>query len=106
MNSQTQNTKNNRKVVVAIFEPPKMIFKLPDGLDLEDNSIVKSYDFEYCQLVIYYVDGKVEKIDHDFEEDFNYICETLYVDDAEDYPVEYSDDEDDHEDDEDHEKKD
>ena len=94
--SSTKNTKDNRKVVVATFYPPQMVFKLPDGLDLEDKSVVGSYSHRYDTLYIYYVDGREEKIRYEYlsTEDFDYkYSEELSIGDAEDYCVEYSDEE-------------
>ena len=39
-NSSTKNTKDNRKVVAAKYYC-EGVFKIPDGIDLEDRSVVK-----------------------------------------------------------------
>tara|TARA_Y100000401_G_C8318495_1_gene223913 strand:+ start:1650 stop:1910 length:261 start_codon:yes stop_codon:yes gene_type:complete len=84
---------DNRKVVVAYFETPRMVFKIPKGVDLEDKTIIKSYDFENFDLVIYYTNGTIEHIDCAYADDYMGVCDSLEIRDAEDYPVEYSSEE-------------
>ena len=92
--SSTQNIKGNRKVVSATFYPPVAVFKLPDGIDLEDKTVVEGWYVKYATLRIYYVDGHEEKIEAYFdpETDWKRPQDTL-IEDAEDYDVEYSEDE-------------
>jgi len=64
--SKTLNVKGNRKVVRATYYTPYSIFKIPDGLDLEDKTIVKFWEVTNNVLEITYV-GKdeVEEIEPD-----------------------------------------
>lgn len=75
--SSTKNIKGNRKVVVAQYIT-EMIFKIPDGLDLEDKAIVKDYHVKYDKLWINYVDGRQEECECycECESDFKYPHET------------------------------
>jgi hypothetical protein len=45
----------NKKVVVVTMSPVEMYFKVPDGIDLEDESVVEDYGFKYGKLYIKYV---------------------------------------------------
>ena len=92
-NSSTKNTKDNRKVVVAYFSF-SYPFKIPDGIDLEDETVVQAWNVKYGTLNILYVDGRKEEIEpvYDIESDYKWPDETEIVD-AEDYNVEYSEDE-------------
>ena len=89
----TKNTKGNRKIVHIDYHCDGY-FKIPDGLDLEDKTVVESWGVKYNTLYIYYVDGREEEIEPvwDIEPDWKYPnnCE---IEDAEDYNVEYSEDE-------------
>jgi hypothetical protein len=49
----TKNTKENRKVVVA-EHTMCLVYKIPDNLDLEDETIVKAYWVRYGTLYIEY----------------------------------------------------
>ena len=60
--SGTRNTKGNRKIVRADYQPQVSFFKIPDGLDLEDKSIVEMWHVKWDILGIRYVGGKEEKI--------------------------------------------
>ena len=51
---QTKNEKGNRKVVAVQYHPHWGIFKIPDGLDLEDKSVVKDWYVKYGTLSINY----------------------------------------------------
>ena len=62
----------NKKVVVATLYPVEIIFKVPDGIDLEDKTVVENYWYKYGTLYIKYV-GK-----DDYEE-----IEPCYEDEAE-----------------------
>ena len=104
--SSTKNVKENRKVVVANYFC-QGVFKIPDGLDLNDETVVKSYGVRYCTLWICYVDGRTEEIDphDDIEPDWKYPKIFLDDADAEHYCVEYSEDEEEEEDEKEEEEK-
>ena len=97
--STTKNTKENRKVVRAEYSTPESVFEIPDGLDLEDESIVEWWGVKWNTLHIKYV-GKEEvksiKPSRDGDGDFELwkrpeLCE---IEDAEDVGYEYEEDED------------
>ena len=71
-NSSTKNTKDNRKVVRAIYEPQHAVFKIPDGIDLENKNVVNYWYVKWANLYICYVDGREEEIEpvYDPEIDF------------------------------------
>jgi len=98
--SNTINIKGNRKVVCATYYAPMSIFKIPDGLDLEDKSVVKCWYVRYNTLYICYVDGREEQIEPHLDAmdstDYKYPEETEIMED-EDCGVEYSEDEEDEE---------
>ena len=102
--SSTKNTKDTRKVVRATFDAPKSVFKIPDGLDLEDETIVEYWQVKYNELYIKYVNGEVLTIEPSWDgsESMDYKlpmdCEII---DADDIGFEYSEDE--HEESEDEE---
>ncbi len=52
--SDTINIKGNRKVVRAIYEV-ESVFRIPDGVDLEDKTVVKSWYVNHNSLMIEYV---------------------------------------------------
>jgi hypothetical protein len=91
----TKNTKDNRKVVVADYTC-KGVFKIPDGLDLEDETVVKFWCVRYCELHIHYVDGREEQINAVYDPtehtDWKY-PDQQEIEDAEDCGIDYSDDE-------------
>ena len=101
MSRSTKNTKENRKVVRATFYPPEAVFKIPDGLDLEDKSVVQCWGVKWAKLYIKYV-GKeeVEIIEPylDVDIDLKYACEEEIVDADDCGCVEYTDDEEEDED--------
>ena len=57
--SSTKNVKGNRLIVFAEYYGPESVFKIPNGLDLEDKSIVDEWVVKYNTLYIKYVDGEV-----------------------------------------------
>ena len=99
--SKTLNIKGNRKVVRAEYIS-ESAFKIPDGLDLEDKSVVeKWWVWKYSLHIKYVGNEEIESIegDNDHYETFKE-PHTTSIEDAEEWPnVEYSDDEDDDEDD-------
>ena len=57
--SSTMNVKGSRKVVRAEYYTPIFIFEIPDGLDLEDKTVVEEWWVKYNTLRIKYI-GKDE----------------------------------------------
>ena len=97
--SSTKNTKGNRKIVRATFEPPDFIFKIPDGLDLEYKEVVEHWCVKYGTLHIKYV-GKedVEEIDPFYdpcEYDYKYPMSENIEDAYDEYQEEDEDDKED-----------
>ena len=111
MNTRTEdavinnkNTKDNRLCVVVEYYPPVAVFKIPDGLDLEDESIVKNWFVKWGRLTIEFTDGREEEIEWEYDPDGDYKWDSGEypmgkIEDACAYGVDYSGDED--EDDED-----
>ena len=69
----TRNTKANPLVVRSSFMVD-FHYNLPEGLDLEDDTVVKSWGIRWRNLYIYYVDGRssvinpIERLcDYDFK---------------------------------------
>ena len=101
-NSDTKNIKDNRKVVVAKFYAPRIVFKIPDGIDLENKTVVKKWWVRNGTLYINFVDGHNEEIDEEYStgfEELDCVQETV-IEDAEDWNVEYSQDEEEEEEEE------
>ena len=106
----TKNTKDNRMILTASFSG-EAVFKLPDNLDLKDETIVEKYGVKYGTLWIAYTteeyykqyagtDKPSENNDHMQEIEQQYACEinwkypdSIELMTAEDRCVEYSDDE-------------
>jgi hypothetical protein len=95
----TKNTKGNRKIVTAEYSC-MAVFKIPDGLDLEDMAVVSLWCVRWCTLHIYYVDGREETIEAEYEPtehmDWKYPMQEE-IRDAEDGAIDYSEDEEDEE---------
>ena len=68
----TKNTKDNRVCVVVKYSAPEAIFKIPDGLDLEDKSVVKNWWVKYGTLYICYTNGKKKEIEWDNSADYKW----------------------------------
>ena len=49
---------DNKKVLVATWRPKQVVFKLPDGLDIDDEEVVTDYEIDGEELTINFVDGK------------------------------------------------
>ena len=93
--SSTKNVKGDRKVVRATYYPPEAVFKIPDGLDLEDKTVVANWGVKYGVLHIEYVDGRKEEISWAIdptEYDYKW-SESTTIENADDCCVEYSEDE-------------
>ena len=102
--SNTKNIEGNRKIVVAQYSI-NHLYKIPDGLDLNDKTVVKNYVVKYGDLHIFYTDGREELISADRldDEPDKYPVETL-IEDADDYDVYYTADEESDDEDEDKEE--
>ena len=106
MNTRTEdavinnkNTKDNRLCVVVEYYPPVAVFKIPDGLDLEDESIVKNWFVKWGRLTIEFTDGREEEIEWEYDPHNDYKWGTGEypigkIEDACAYGVDYSEDED------------
>ena len=92
MDSNTKNTKDNRKVVVARYST-KQVFKIPDNIDLQDENVVESWNVRWGTLYIYYKDGTKQTFADEYEVEPDYKEGTIEIEDAEDWNVEYSQDE-------------
>ncbi len=93
----TKNVKGNRKIVATNYCGPTAVFKIPDGLDLEDKSVVESWGTKWGTLYIKYV-GKAEEeeIKWEWEPDMDFKCGDDEIVDADEWGclLEYSEDED------------
>ena len=49
-------------MVRAAYSGPEDYFKIPDGLDLADETVVKGWEVRWRELIIHYADGKEEHI--------------------------------------------
>ena len=70
----TKNTNDNRLCVKVKYYEPYAVFKIPNGLDLEDKSVVNLWYVKYGTLYICYTDGKEKEIEWDYmsHEEFDY----------------------------------
>jgi len=88
--SSTQNVKGNHKIVVATFSR-ECVFKIPDGLDLEDETVVENYYSEKGILYIRYVNQDEEfEIEPEWHDD--QVHTAVEIEDAVDKRVEYDED--------------
>jgi len=63
----TKNEKGNRMMVETIYDQREVAyFRIPDGVDLEDKSVVESWETRYGTLYIKYV-GKAEEEEIEWE---------------------------------------
>jgi hypothetical protein len=104
----TKNTKDNRLCVKVKYYEPYAVFKIPNGLDLEDKIVVNHWYVKYGTLHICYTNGKEKEIGWDYmsHDDFDYKrgiegeYESGKIVSADSYDV-YTDNEDSEEEDED-----
>ena len=70
----TKNTKDNRLCVKVKYYEPYAVFKIPNGLDLEDKIVVNHWYVKYGTLHICYTNGKEKEIGWDYmsHDDFDY----------------------------------
>ena len=100
--TNTKNVKGNRKIVATTYYAPTAVFKIPDGVDLEDKSVVEYWGTKYGTLRIKYV-GKEEEekdIEWEYEPEVDWKYGTDEIIDADEWGVEYSDDEEEEEEEE------
>jgi hypothetical protein len=91
----SKNVKGNRKVVRTSYVV-ESVHKIPDGIDLEDKSVVEDWWVKYGTLMIKYVGKeKVEAIEAtmDAEDSCDYKWGESELVDADDVCMEYSEDE-------------
>ena len=91
----TKNTRGNRKVVTANY-CLKAVFKIPDGLDLEDKNVVEEWFIDGQYFNIIYTDGRTEIINWEWDANDDraeYYCSDEEIENAEDYNIVYSEDE-------------
>ena len=102
--SSTKHTKDNRKCVVVTYYTNDATFKIPDGLDLEDKSVVRRWYVIDDTLHIYYTDGREEEIDVYEPSEISGEHDER-IEDAAEYGVAYTSDEDEDEDEDDEEEE-
>ena len=85
--SSTLNVNGNRQVVVACSSS-EQIFKIPDGLDLEDKTVVKNWIVKWGILYIGYVNGGEQEIDAEWEDDYGCKYPDAEIEDADDCNIE------------------
>jgi len=79
--SCTQNVKGNRRIVVADCSS-KQFFEIPDGLDLEDKTVVENWMVTWGKLYIHYVNGEKEEIDFEWEDNYGFKNPDFEIEDA------------------------
>jgi len=80
--SSTKNVKGNRQVVVATYTT-EAVFKIPDGVDLEDKTVVSGWGTKYAKHYISYVNSDEEleiEAEWDFEIDCKYSSDEVIAD--------------------------
>ena len=87
MNS-TKNVKGNRQIVVSEYSC-EAVWKIPDGLDLEDETVVESWNVRYSKLRISYVNGEYEETSWECEPEVDFKFPSELIDNAEPHEVEY-----------------
>jgi len=94
--SSTQNVKGNRKILLAQYEPSEGVFKIPDGVDLDDLTVVSEYDVFHDTLTINYVNGEKVKIKCDWGTEAGCKPDFVYkttIENAADFDITYTEDE-------------
>ena len=91
--STTQNVQGNRQIFVATFSGPEVVFKIPDGLDLEDKTVVRNWYVKWAKLHIYYVNGEEKEISWEYEPEVDFKHpESSEIEDADEHCIEYEED--------------
>jgi len=91
--SSTKNVKGNRWVVVA-DRSSEQFFKIPDGLDLEDKTVVENWIVQWGKLYIQYVNSEKETIEFVWEDNYGFKNPDFEIEDAVDdcHNMEYEQD--------------
>ena len=55
---------STQQIVKVNYDSPEFYFKVPEGTDLKDKSMVEEYWVSWNTLHIKYADGRVVEIDH------------------------------------------
>ena len=88
------------KIVVANYSTSTH-FKIPKGIDLDDETQVESWGTKWCVLYIYFVDKTKEPLEIEAEFEPELDCKYANSETIEDgYAYEFNDDEEEEEDDE------
>jgi len=89
-NKTTKNAKDDRKVDSVQCAPVEAVFRIPDGLDLESETVVESWTVKLGTLHIYYANGEDKQIEwvYGLETDLKFAQETT-IEDADVYCIEY-----------------
>jgi len=89
-NKTTKNAKDDRKVDSVQYAPVEAVFRIPDGLDLESETVVESWTVKLGTLHIYYANGEDKQIEWVYgpETDLKFAQETT-IEDADVYCIEY-----------------
>jgi len=84
-NEKPYECKTEKRCVWARYSG-NLKFKIPKGLDLEDETIVSNWYVRYATLHIHYVDGREEEIEseYEFEADFKWADKLRIEDDDDD----------------------
>ena len=91
----TKNIKGDRKLVKVTLYTPELYYKIPDGLDLEDETVVKWWGYKWGMIHIGYVDGREEEIEafnEDDERDKNCTDQEIIDDEFDIYKEDEEDD--------------
>jgi hypothetical protein len=91
--STTLNVKGNRQIVVASYTT-EAVFKIPDGLDLEDKTVVQDWRTKYGKLYITYVNSEeLLEIDSEWDTEIDYkYSQDEVIENADEYDIEYEED--------------
>ena len=91
--SSTKNVKGNRQIVVARFSEPEAVFKLPDGIDLKDETVIKNWYVRWGKLHIQYVNGEEKEIEWEYEPEVDFKePQEEEIKDADELNIEYEED--------------
>lgn len=85
---EREEDKQERKVVIVKYNHMDA-FKIPDGVDLEDKTVVENYGVKWGNLHINYVDGREETIESEgWDSDMKYPDE-VKIENAKDWGIDY-----------------
>ena len=90
--STTLNVKGNRKIVIVSYTT-ESVFKIPDGLDLEDKTVVEFWFVKWGTLHIHYINGEEKEIEWEYEPEMDFKDpESSEIEDADEHDIEYEED--------------